>query len=278
MIETRYLSFEGIKTKNELAGDLAEHYDLTTENDEFLDTSNDEEVEDFLRHYDYKLSAYLSNNPVNKVEVELDSNGDVKRFSLEQFKFNLHEVDEGKESTFVFHAIESDLIKIVDIEVSNEDYDTISYQLISFYDNEEFTYFVFNSDESTLLNYNNQPFDEVKKLIKDDFANLDLDTNIKLEVEEVRVKDSLELDMLKMSFVDRGFPKNHFLKTTGKYGCNFFNTNGEEINRSSLSLDEVDVDLLTLLERDSEPYHKPDESVDLKQEQKENRRSRNRLR
>ncbi|WP_343289635.1 hypothetical protein AAIA71_11525 [Vibrio harveyi] len=129
-----------------------------------------------------------------------------------------------------------------------------------------------------MLNYDNVSLDEVEKLIKDDFTDSDLNSNFKIDFEEVRVKESLELDMLKMSFVDRGFPKNHFLKTTDKNGSNFYNTSGEEINRSSLSLDEVDVDLLTLLKRDNEPYHKPDESVDLKQEQKENRRIRNRLR
>jgi len=277
MIETRYLSFEGIKTKNEVAGDLAEHYDLTTANDEFLDTSNDEEVEDFLLLHDSLLERYLKNG-IYRIDVEIDQTGKAVCVPMEQFKSAKQSVDSDEEELLITYLTDHNLISTIDISVSNEDFYERDYSLILYEENDNFTFFVLNKDDCTLLNYDNVSLDEVEKLIKEDFSNSDLNSNFKIEFEEVRVKDSLELDMLKMSFVDRGFPKNHFLKTTGKYGCNFFNTNGEEINRSSLSLDEVDVDLLTLLERDNEPYHKPDESVDLKQEQKENRRSRNRLR
>ncbi|WP_343289636.1 hypothetical protein AAIA71_11530 [Vibrio harveyi] len=92
MIETRYLDFEGLKTKNELAGDLAEHYDLTTANNEFLDTSNDEEVEDFLRLYDSLLERYLKNG-IYRIDVEIDQAGKAVCVPLEQFKSAKQSVD-----------------------------------------------------------------------------------------------------------------------------------------------------------------------------------------
>jgi hypothetical protein len=276
MIETRYLSFEGIKTKNEVAGDLAEYYDLTTANDEFLDTSNDEEVEDFLLQYDYELELYLKND-IYRIDVEVNQTGKALRLPLQQFKLAIKDV-EYEDNFLITYLTDHNLISTIDISVSNADFYERDYSLILYEENDNFTFFVFNKDHSTLLSHNNVSLDEVEKLIKDDFTDSDLNSNFKIEFEEVRVKDSLELDMLKMSFVDRGFPKNHFLKTTDKNGSNFYNTSGEAVWHSTLSLDEVDVDLLTLLERDSEPYKKPDESVDLKQEEKANRRSRNRLR
>ncbi|MEZ9619816.1 hypothetical protein AB4264_25535 [Vibrio sp. 10N.261.55.B8] len=277
MIETRYLDFEGIKPKNELAGDLAECYDLTTQNGEILDTSNDEEVDEFLRHYDYKLELYLKNG-IFKIDVEIDQAGKAICVPFAQFKSAIKDVGSDEENLLITYLTDHDLISTIDISVCNQDYDERDYSLIFYKENDKLTLFLFNKDDSTLLNYDNESIDKVDEIIKYDFANLDLDTNIKLGIEEVRVKDSLELDMLKMNFIDKGFPKNNFLKITDENGCYFFNTNGEEINRSSLFLDEVDVDLLTLLKRDSEPYHKKDESVDLKQDKKVNRRSSNRPR
>lgn len=275
MIETRYLDFEGVKTKNEVAGDLAERYDLTTANDEFLDTSNDEEVEDFLLLHDSLLERYLKNG-IDRIDVEIDKAGNAVCVPMEQFKSATQSVDSVE--ALIITLTDLNLITTIDIFVLNEDFDRRDYSLILYEENDNFTFFLFNKDDSTLLNYDNVSLDEVEKLIRCDFIDSDLNLNFKIEFEEVRVKDSLELDMLKMSFIDQGFPKNHFLKVTDECCSFFYKTSGEMIKRTSLSLDEVDVDLLTLLERDNEPYHKPDESVDLKQEEKANRRSLNRLR
>ncbi|WP_045404525.1 hypothetical protein [Vibrio jasicida] len=278
MIETRYLDFEGLKTTNQVAYEFAEFYDLTTYDNEFLDTDNDEDVEDFLRLYDYKFNSYIRSSPINKIEVDIDENGFGKRFSLSQFKSNLLEVDEDKEGTFIFNAIQADLIKVMDIEVNNDDYDSKNYQIVIFYEDDRFSYYIFDTNESDLISYELNSIDEVEQTIKNHFESEDLDSNITLGLEEVQIRDSLELDMLKMSFIDQGFPKNHFLKTTDKYGSDFFTSKCEKVYPSTLSLDEVDVDLLTLLKRDSEAFQKKDESVDLKQDQKKTHRSRNRPR
>lgn len=261
MIETRYISYEGIKTKNELAGDLAEHYDLMTANREFLDTSSDEEVEDFLLLHDSRLERYLKNG-ISRIDVEIDKAGNAVCVPMEQFKSAIQSDD--SIGGLMITLTDLNLITTIDISVLNEDYDERDYTLILYEENDNFTFFVFNQDDSTMLDYDNVSLDKVENLIRCDFIDSDLNLNYKIEFEEVRVKDSLELDMLKMSFIDRGFPKNHFLKITDEYTSFFYDTNGEMIKSTSLSLDEVDVDLLTLLERDNEPYHKPDESVDLK--------------
>ncbi|EOV0920132.1 hypothetical protein ACOLNO_002942 [Vibrio parahaemolyticus] len=280
MIETRYLDFEGIKTKNELAGDLAEYYDLTTHNNEFLDTSNDQEVEDFLLYHSYKLENYLSRG-VYRIDAEINQAGKVLCVPLEQFKSAIKEVVTEETDLLITYLTDHNLISTIDVSVCNEDYDEKDYSLIMYKENDKFTCFVFNKDDSTLLSDDNVALENIRELIIDDFENLDLDTNIDFDffgIEEVRLKDSLELDMLKMNFIDRGFPDNHFLKINKENGYNFYTPDFKIIMPSKLSLDEVDIDLLTLLKRDSEPYQKQEQSIEVKQDEKQSRSSRNRPR
>ncbi|ELL0596557.1 hypothetical protein Q6U54_002153 [Vibrio vulnificus] len=277
MIETRYLDFEGLKTKNELAGDLAENYDLTTYDNEFLDTDNDEEVESFLLYHCDHLDKWLSDGTVFKIEIEFDQNNNKQLFTNTLFEKNLSSVNQKHNEDFIHYLKHNYLINLLEFEVENEDEEGIAFKAIVFYEENSFSYYLFD-ESSELIGHNLSSIDEVNNTIKNHFESEGLDSNITLGLEEVQIKDSLELDMLKMSFIDQGFPKNHFLKTNGKYGSDFFTSKCEMVWHSTLSLDEVDVDLLSLLKRDSEPYHKPDEAVDLKQEEKATHRSRNRPR
>ncbi|MHA2811621.1 hypothetical protein [Vibrio campbellii] len=277
MIETRYLDFEGLKTKNELAGDLAENYDLTTYDNEFLDTDNDEEVESFLLYHSDHVDKWLSDGTVFKIEIEVDQNNNKQLFTNTLFEKNLSSVNQKHNEDFIRYLKHNDLINLLEFEVENEDEERIAFKAIVFYEENSFSYYLFD-ESSELIGHNLSSIDEVNNTIKNHFESEGLDSNITLGLEEVQIKDSLELDMLKMSFIDQGFPKNHFLKTNGKYGSDFFTSKCEKVYSSTLSLDEVDVDLLSLLKRDSEPYHKPDEAVDLKQDEKKTNRSRNRPR
>ncbi|MCY9804403.1 hypothetical protein OTK51_13295 [Vibrio scophthalmi] len=182
MIETRYIDYNGLMTRNEMAGQFNNDINRKNTNYAELDESNDQEVEDLLLRDSWELECYLRNT-VYPIDVEIDKNGNVVSVPLEKFQSALEEVADGHETFLIKYLIDYDLISTINFSACNDDLDEVDFSLIIFNENDKFTYFVVNKYDEynpTMSSVAIHSIHEVEEAVELEFYDLGLDENIKL--------------------------------------------------------------------------------------------------
>lgn len=253
MIETKYLSIDGLQDKKEIAANIADSFGSLTYEDEFLDTDDAVAVDDFLIYHSDRLDQWIKYGLVFQIDVEqMDESIDLSKpilpLTLQLFQKCIDKTPEKYRLKIIDLLEHNDLVSTIKLNCENSDYDENEYILIPFYENEAFNFFVSNGED--LLNAKPESLEGIKSIIKEDFESEREELDTKIDLQIVSLENSNELDVLIFNYVGMGFPKqNEFLKVNDMYHY----TNGGMIHHRDFSINEIedDIDLLTLLKRDS---------------------------